>query len=97
MTGTPTTVVHNETANRYELHAGDRVIGVADYRLPAGGDVAVVNHTLIEPAERGKGNAARLVAAALDDLRRRGLRVRPTCWYVDQFITEHPDYADLRA
>ena len=32
---------------------------------------------------------------ALDDVRPTGRRVVPSCWYVAQFIDEHPDYADL--
>jgi predicted GNAT family acetyltransferase len=57
----------------------------------------VFHHTLITPRERGQGNAERLIAAALDDVRERGLKVVATCWYVDQFLVEHPAYADLRA
>ena len=96
-----TDVLHNTDESRYELRRDGVEIGIAEYRLlptpPGEEPVAEFHHTLIEPAERGKGNAKRLVAAALDDVRDRGLRVKPTCWYVDQFIVEHPAYADLQA
>lgn len=96
-----TEVLHNADESRYELLKDGAEIGIAEYRLvPNNGDeptVAVFHHTLITPSERGLGNAERLVSGALDDVRERGLRVKATCWYVDQFLVEHPDYADLRA
>lgn len=96
-----TDVVHIAERSRYELHKGGAEIGIAEYRVLAGDDgsptVIEFHHTLIAPTERRIGNAARLIEAALDDVRARGLRVKPTCWYVDQFLVEHASYADLRA
>jgi predicted GNAT family acetyltransferase len=37
------------------------------------------------------------VHGALDDVRTEGWSVVPHCWYVAQFLDEHPEYADLRA
>ena len=93
-----TQVTHNQVESRYELRAGDETIGIADYRLldTDDGTVAEFHHTFVDPPRRGQGHAERLVRAALDDVRERGLRVKPTCWYVDQFLIEHPDYGDLR-
>ncbi len=79
--------------SRYEYVEDGEVIAVADYRLGPG--YVVMHHTYTDPAHRGRGIAARLVAGALDDLRRRGLRVVATCWYVQEFIDEHPEYRDL--
>lgn len=96
-----TDVTHNADESRYELLRDGAEIGVAEYRLLPNDDgsatVAEFHHTLVNPAHRGQGNAERLVQAALDDVRTRGLRVKPTCWYVDQFLVEHPAYADLHA
>lgn len=98
----PTTeVLHNAAASCYELRKDGIEIGIAEYRLiPNGVDTpttAEFHHTLVTPRERGQGNAALLVEGALTDVRRRGLKVTATCWYVDQFLVEHPDFADLRA
>jgi predicted GNAT family acetyltransferase len=57
----------------------------------------VFPHTVIDPARRGHGLGAELVAGALDDVRARGATVVPTCWYVARFIDEHPAYRDLLA
>jgi uncharacterized protein len=90
------TVRHDEKKSRYEYVTNDgQVVGVADYDVA--GDRVVMHHTQTAPAHRGQGIAAVLVAGALDDLRARGLQVVPTCWYVAQFIDEHPAYGDLLA
>ncbi len=80
-------------SSRYELVADGDVIGIAEYR--AGPGYVVMHHTRTEPEHRGRGVAEQLVGAALDDLRARSLRVVPTCWYVAQFIDDHPTYRDL--
>ena len=44
---------------------------------------------------RGQGLGGQLVRAALDDVRGRGLAVRPDCPFIKGWIAKHPDYADL--
>jgi predicted GNAT family acetyltransferase len=44
---------------------------------------------------RGRGFGARLVRGALDDVRQSGATVVAQCWFVAQFINDHPDYAEL--
>lgn len=87
------TVRHNVDRSRYELVVDDQVVGIADYDTV--GEQLVFPHTEIEAALRGHGHGAALVRGALDDVRRRGHTVVPHCWFVRQFIDEHPDYADL--
>ncbi|MGE0794968.1 MAG: GNAT family N-acetyltransferase [Acidimicrobiia bacterium] len=89
------TVRRAPESSRYELVEDGAVIGVADYREQ--GDVVVLPHTLIDPSRQGGGLCAELVGAVLDDLRSRGRQVVPACWYVREFIDQHPDYADLVA
>lgn len=90
-----TEVRHNEDRQRYELVLGDQVIGIADYQPRDG--VLVFPHTEISPQLQGRGFGEQLVRAALDDVRRRGHKIRPQCWFVREFIDDHPDYADLAA
>jgi predicted GNAT family acetyltransferase len=84
---------HDPQRSAYEYVLDGVVIGVADYRST--GDRIEMHHTYTDPAHRGQGIAATLVAAALDDVRRRDLRVVPTCWFVAGFIDSHPEYRDL--
>ena len=89
-------VRRNEERSRYELVEGDAVLGVADFREQSHGTV-VMPHTEIHPDRRGQGLGAVLVGGALEDLRGRGVRVVPACWYVAQFVDENPDYRDMIA
>lgn len=90
------TVRHNRERQRYEVLLGDEVVGFADHRPFADG-VEAFPHTVVEPPHEGKGLASLLVRGALDDVRARGVRVIPSCWYVARWIERHPDYRDLVA
>ena len=95
MTDTPRHVRRDEARSRYELVERDTVIGYADFRPR--GHLVVRPHTVIDRERRGQGLGAELVQGALDDLRGRGVRVLPSCWYVAEFIHGNPAYRDLVA
>jgi predicted GNAT family acetyltransferase len=90
-----TEVRDNPEKNRYELLEDGKLLGVADYRPM--GDQLAFPHTEIVPARRNQGLGAQLVQGALDDVRRKGAKVVPYCWFVAEFIEANPEYADLRA
>lgn len=92
-TGEELAVVHDPAEDRYELWRDGQLVGVADY--VERGDVLVVHHTGVDPAHRGRGLATHLVAGMFDDVRARGLRVDPRCWFVAAHVKAHPDLADL--
>ena len=85
-------VRHNAEQNRVELDtpAG---IAIADYRMTPG--VMTLFHTEVPVTLRGRGIGARLVQGALEDARRAGVKVVPTCWFVREFIDRNPQFADL--
>ena len=86
-------VTDNPEAQRYELFVDGTRAGFTDYRLLPGR--IIFRHTEVSPEFQGRGLAAHLAGAELDDARARGLMVTPTCPYVARYIEEHPEYADL--
>jgi predicted GNAT family acetyltransferase len=64
---------------------------------PAGADLLDLYSTYVPPADRGRGVAGRLVQAAVAHARAEGLRIIPSCWYVAQWLRQHPEHADLVA
>ena len=84
---------HDTDARRYEYLIDGHAVAIAEYRRD--GDAVVMHHTYTEPDHRGHGYAAKVVGFALDDLRARGLRVVPQCWFVAEFVEAHPQYRDL--
>jgi predicted GNAT family acetyltransferase len=87
-------VRHNTELHRFEMDtpAG---LAVADYRLA--GDVMTMFHTEVPVAMRGRTFGYRLVAGALEEVRRLNLKVVPTCWFVRQVIDRKPEFQDLLA
>ncbi len=91
-------VIDRPERQRYELVEDGRVLGYADYR-PIPGDRLVLEfpHTVIDPAERGRGRGDELITGAMADVRTKGALVRPTCWFVADWLARHPDEQDLSA
>jgi uncharacterized protein len=91
-----TTIFFDDTArNRYELHAEGVLVAVLTYERSDDGVISLL-HAETDPARRGEGLAAVLVAHVLDEARDHRLQVLPRCSYVREFIAERPDaYGDL--
>jgi predicted GNAT family acetyltransferase len=90
----PGEVRNNEPRSRYELDA-DGALAIAQYEMD--GDVIRLTHTIVPSEVEGRGIGSRLVKAALDEIRSRGLRVDPACPFVSAYIDRHPEYRDLLA
>ena len=83
----------NAGESRFELYDGDRLIGVAAYRLLD--DTITFTHTQIDPEYEGQGAGSQLAREALDDSRARNRQVVVHCPFITAWIRRHPDYADL--
>ncbi len=84
----------NPEQQRFELEtpAG---LAVAEYRRE--GNVLTIFHTEVPPALRGQGIGDKLVHGVLEEVRRRNLKIVPRCWFVREFVGNHPEYRDLIA
>ena len=85
----------NPHEGRYEARVGDRVVGIAEYELTDESGPIVFVHTEVLPDVEGQGVGSRLARAALDDVRRRGLRFVPDCPFISAYIRRHHDWDDL--
>ncbi|WP_280243360.1 GNAT family N-acetyltransferase [Nocardia abscessus] len=90
-----TRLEHNVADTRFEIYIDDTLAGYADYAERENPKVRDFHHTMTFPEFRGRGVAAQVVGFALDDSRAAGFSVIPTCWYVEKYIAEHREYADL--
>ncbi len=79
--------------SRFEITVDGRLAGFAAYQRTA--NAVEFTHTQIEPDFEGQGVGSRLVRAALDEVRREGLAVRPYCPFVRSWLARHPEYVDL--
>lgn len=85
-------VTNNEALSQYELTL-DGHTAIAAYRRHA--DHLDFYHTEVPAALEGHGVGKRLVAAALADARRQGLKIIATCPFVHHYIKTHPEEQDL--
>jgi predicted GNAT family acetyltransferase len=87
------TIVDAESEHRFEARVGGALAGYVEYRREP--ELVVYPHTFVEPEYEGKGIGGALARAALDDARRRGLRVWPSCPFIAGWLDRHPEYQDL--
>lgn len=85
-------VIDNQDESRFEARVADH-LAIADYRIV--GDVISMTHTEVPPEFRGHGIGKQLAQGALEHVRKRGLKVKPLCPFIAQFIEKNPQYKDL--
>jgi uncharacterized protein len=95
MTTTPAGPVITDAPERerYEARLDGELAGVLEY-IHKRGRIALI-HTEVLPIHAGRGVGSALVRFALDDARRRGLRVIATCPYVQGYLARHPEDDDI--
>lgn len=88
--GAPIEVRDNPDQQRYEALLEGSLAAILEYEDR--GRRRILIHTEVDHAFTGRGVGNRLVAAALDDVRSRGLQAVPVCRFVRAFIARHPEY-----
>lgn len=87
-------VRRNDAQSRYEIMAGDELAAWADYHQE--GHSVCFTHTQVQQAYESQGLATRLVEQALEDVRRRGMKIVPQCRFVASYVARHEQaYGDL--
>ena len=87
---TDTRLAHEAEKSRFALYLGDDLAAYADYTQR--GELRDFDHTVTDPQFRGRGLAGVVVQYALDETRKEGLKIGTSCWYVEKFVAEHPEY-----
>jgi uncharacterized protein len=83
-------------SGRYVARLGNGEEAEMTYRRAAPGTL-VFDHTLVPPAFRGYGVAAKLMDRAIADAREEGFKIVPVCSYVVAQFRRHPEWSDLLA
>ena len=82
-------VVDNKDHNRFEL-AVDGELAILEYRIADG--AIYFTHTETPWRLQGRGIAGRVVGAAAESARARGLKIVPRCSYVARWLQDHPEF-----
>ena len=86
---------HDDQGHRFTCDTDGHVTYVA-YR-PLAGRCLDFYTTYTPPPVRGRGTAARVVAAALRWAEENGYQVVPSCWFVAEVIDRNPRWQGLVA
>jgi predicted GNAT family acetyltransferase len=87
-----TDVRDNKAQSRFELDV-EGGVAFANYRVTP--STVIITHTETPCALRGRGIASALVQGALELIRADGLKVVAGCGFVVDYLSKHPEYADL--
>lgn len=85
-------LTHVPEAQRYELRAGDELLGYVDYR-PAG-DSVIVAHTEVAEAHEGEGLGGILVRGVFAQIAADGKTVIPTCPFAAAYVARNPELVE---
>lgn len=80
----------NPAESRWELLVDGELAVLIDYHDR--GSRRTFIHTETQDGFGGQGLASRLVKAALDDAKDRGLEINPVCEFVRGYLERHPEY-----
>ena len=82
----------DRAARRYELTI-DGLTAVVTYNEVGGG--LMITETLVPQALEGRGVASRMARHVLEDVRRRELKVLPTCPFFAGYLKKHPEWTEV--
>jgi predicted GNAT family acetyltransferase len=88
-----TRIEHRDADHRFVLIRDGAELAHLEYVVHGG--VWYLTHTYTEPAARGGGLGAQVVQATLNGAREAGVRIRPICPFVGDFLAVHPEYLDV--
>jgi predicted GNAT family acetyltransferase len=89
-------VTDNPAARRFELPLGGDDVAAIYYRGDPEGRLVLL-HTEVPSEHSGQGHATRLAIGALDLIRDTGRKAIFRCPFLSNFLSRHPEYADLVA
>ncbi len=82
----------NKVQSRFELDV-EGAVAFANYRATP--SAVIITHTETPRALRGRGVASELVRGALELIRADGHKVIAGCGFVVDYLSKHPEDADL--
>ena len=81
-------------AGRYEYRVAGGLAYVTYERRPG---LTTLCYAKVPDELAGAGVGSAMARAVLEEERRRGNRVRPTCGFIAAFLARHPEFHDLEA
>lgn len=77
----------------YIAQNGERVAAMTF--SATGNGTLIIDHTEVSDVLRGTGAGKKMLAAAVEHARAKGLRIMPLCPFAKSVFDKTPDYADV--
>lgn len=74
---------------KYRIYLIDNGEEVAEVTFPERDGTYVINHTYVDESLRGQGIASELVRRAVEEIERRGGRLKATCSYAQLWLARN--------
>lgn len=87
-------IANHPERHRYEIAVDGTKAAEIVYHMH-GADTIELVHTEVKPQFEGQGLASKIAAFAFEDARNRGLKVIPTCTYIQGWLRKHPEWNDI--
>jgi len=88
------TLVHNPKEKLYAYHIEGNIAQLI-YEEKKG--VLHLTQTLVPKELGGRGIAGALVKDVFEDIKAKGLKMKPICSYIIAYVEKHPEYKSLEA
>lgn len=85
-------LIHNEAEAQYEFHIEGHLARLL-YKEDEG--VLHLTNTYVPKELGGRGIAGALVKAVFADIEAKGLKMKPACSYIVNYVEKHPEYECL--
>ncbi len=89
-------ILENDAGGIVAKDSNGAVIGEIIFFMTSEG-VYKIKRTYVDPAQRGKGLASQLMAAAVKKIAAEGGKIIPACSYAEDWISRHAEYSDMIA
>ncbi|HFU76220.1 MAG TPA: N-acetyltransferase [Arcobacter sp.] len=86
-------LIHNEAESQYEYHI-EGMLARLVYDNQDG--VLHLTHTFVPKELGGRGIAGALVKDVFEDIKKRGLKMKPACSYIVNYVEKYPEYEKLQ-
>lgn len=87
-------LIHNEAEAQYEFHIEGHLARLL-YKEEDG--VMHLTNTYVPEELGGRGIAGALTKAVCEEIQKKGLKMKPACSYIVNYIEKHPEYENLQA
>lgn len=86
-----------EGKNRFYVNdaSGNQVAEIV--YVPTGDELAIIEHTEVDPSLKGQGVGKKLVAKVVERMRAENRKIIPLCPFAKHEFDTTPEYADIRA